>query len=94
MSQAGPRPYDIAIIGAGFSGTMVAAHLADLAPESRVLVVERKGGFGPGVAYSPESPDQLLNVPAASWLAAQLAALNLRPLEKTETIRSAAAFPA
>jgi trehalose-6-phosphate synthase len=48
---------------------MVAVHLAKLAPQLRVLVVERKGAPGPGIAYSAESVHQLLNVPAGKMSA-------------------------
>jgi len=43
--------FDVVIVGAGFSGSMVAVHLSRLAPETRVLLADRKGAFGRGVAY-------------------------------------------
>jgi NADPH-dependent 2,4-dienoyl-CoA reductase/sulfur reductase-like enzyme len=44
--------YDVAIIGAGFGGTMVAVHLARSAvPEVKVALIERSGRYGSGVAY-------------------------------------------
>jgi uncharacterized NAD(P)/FAD-binding protein YdhS len=56
----------IAIIGGGFSGTMLAAHLlrAPAAPPLRIALIERTGRFGGGVAYGAASPLHLLNVPA------------------------------
>lgn len=56
--------YDIAIIGAGFSGTMLAIHLASAADPPKVALIERKNTFGPGLAYGAASPEHLLNVPA------------------------------
>jgi uncharacterized NAD(P)/FAD-binding protein YdhS len=57
---------NVIIIGSGFSGTMVAVHLAR---QTRlgvdVTVVERTGRFGAGVAYSTPYACHLLNVPAA-----------------------------
>ena len=32
--------FDVAIVGAGFSGSMVAVHLSRLAPETRVLLAD------------------------------------------------------
>lgn len=53
----------VAIIGAGFCGTMVAAHLLR-AGGLRVVLFERGGTFGPGLAYSTATAAHLLNVPA------------------------------
>jgi uncharacterized NAD(P)/FAD-binding protein YdhS len=56
----------VAIIGAGFSGTVVAVHLLRAAPDSidRVYLVERaEGGIG-GVADRTPSGSHTLNVPA------------------------------
>ena len=62
----GPRPSVVAIVGAGFSGTLVAVHLARLTGASpiRILLVERGERFTRGVAYGTSSPHHLLNVPA------------------------------
>lgn len=58
--------YDVAIIGAGFGGSMVAVHLAQCAPPGvKVALIERSGRYGCGVAYSARTPLHLLNVPAA-----------------------------
>ncbi|MCJ2082781.1 FAD/NAD(P)-binding protein [Methylobacterium sp. J-090] len=60
----------VAVIGAGFSGTMSAIQLlARLEPERRVLLCERAGTFGRGRAYATGNPDHLLNVRAANMSA-------------------------
>jgi uncharacterized NAD(P)/FAD-binding protein YdhS len=59
----------IAVIGAGFSGTMTALHLLKRVAASRVLLCERGRTFGRGVAYSTCSPCHLLNVRAANMSA-------------------------
>lgn len=67
-SRESPRP--IAVIGAGFSGTMSAIQLlARLEPQRRVLLCERAGTFGRGRAYATGNPDHLLNVRAANMSA-------------------------
>lgn len=56
----------IAIIGAGFSGTMVAVHLLRLSRSEplNIVLVERTGRFTAGVAYGTTCASHLLNVPA------------------------------
>ena len=55
----------IAIIGAGFSGTMLCLHLLrETAPTTRILLIERGATFGPGQAYGTDHASHLLNVPA------------------------------
>ena len=56
----------VAVIGAGFSGAVVAIHLLrhSINAPVRVVLVERSGGAGRGVAYGTTSPHHLLNVPA------------------------------
>jgi len=60
----------IAIVGAGFSGTVLAANLLRLdAPNAAgaptdVVLIERGPSMGPGVAYTPRDWPYLLNVPA------------------------------
>jgi uncharacterized NAD(P)/FAD-binding protein YdhS len=63
------RTFDVVIAGAGFSGAMVAVHLARIAPGLRVLLADRDGAFGRGVAYGTDSFSHLLNVPAAKMSA-------------------------
>lgn len=62
-----PEPRTVAIIGAGFSGVMTAAHLlhAKTARPIRVVMLNRSGASARGVAYGTKSPNHLLNVPAA-----------------------------
>ena len=68
--QAAPLPTDtrptIAIIGAGASGTLTAAQLLRRHHPSglRLLLIERRGSFGRGVAYSTPWDYHRLNVPA------------------------------
>jgi uncharacterized NAD(P)/FAD-binding protein YdhS len=61
-----PDSVDVAIIGAGFSGTMAAVHLLRQT-EDRITVglVERTGEFGRGLAYKTRDITHRLNVPAA-----------------------------
>jgi uncharacterized NAD(P)/FAD-binding protein YdhS len=61
------RRLPVAIIGGGFSGTMVAAQLARRGVRS--VLVEGGGRTGLGVAYSTSEPAHLLNVPADSMSA-------------------------
>ncbi|WP_416668941.1 FAD/NAD(P)-binding protein [Egbenema bharatensis] len=63
-------PKTIAIIGGGFSGTMVATHLLRWAtyPLS-IKLIERRPEVGRGIAYSTPIDSHLLNVPAAKMSA-------------------------
>ena len=63
--------YNIAIIGAGFSGSLVATHLLRLAqPPFALALFERSAPqLGRGVAYSTAVDCHLLNVPAANMSA-------------------------
>ena len=57
--------HSIAIVGAGFSGTLMALHLMHRSPPgTRIVLIERNAPFGPGLAYSTGNPNHLLNVPA------------------------------
>jgi len=61
---------DVAIIGAGFSGTMVAVHLLGGTEAGlTVTLIEKSGRHGRGVAYGTTNPLHLLNVPAAKMSA-------------------------
>ena len=55
----------IAIVGAGASGTLLASHLLR-AGNARIVLIERAGRVGRGVAYGTGFSGHLLNVPAAS----------------------------
>jgi uncharacterized NAD(P)/FAD-binding protein YdhS len=60
----------IAIVGAGFSGTMLALHLLGRSPPPvKLVLIERASQFGLGPAYSTGNPSHLLNVPAAGMSA-------------------------
>jgi uncharacterized NAD(P)/FAD-binding protein YdhS len=60
----------IAIVGTGASGVLVALHLLDNpGPPARLLLVERSGKPGRGVAFSTNHKSHLLNVPASSMSA-------------------------
>src|SRR5689334_25025588 len=52
----------VAIVGGGFSGTILAAQLARRGIES--ILIEGSGRAGKGVAYSTTEPAHLLNVRA------------------------------
>jgi uncharacterized NAD(P)/FAD-binding protein YdhS len=58
----------IAIVGGGASGTLLAAQLLR-AGAARVVLIERAGRLGRGVAYGTGFAGHLLNVPAASMSA-------------------------
>lgn len=58
------RP-SVTIIGGGASGVLLAAHLLrDPDADIRVTLLERRGQFGQGVAYSASQRDHKVNVPA------------------------------
>jgi uncharacterized NAD(P)/FAD-binding protein YdhS len=60
---AGGRGCRIAVVGAGFSGALVAIHLWwRCRPGERVYLVERSGAIGQGLAYATPNPRHLLNV--------------------------------
>ena len=83
----------IAIVGAGFSGTLLCLHLLRHCPPStRLVLIERHSQFGRGLAYSTGNPSHILNVPAArmsafhdrpgdfvAWLSTQPEAASLGP---------------
>jgi len=56
----------IAIIGAGFSGTLLSLHLLrHCPPPIRLVLIERNSQFGRGLAYATSNASHILNVPAA-----------------------------
>lgn len=59
----------IAVIGAGFSGTIVAHHLLARVKDRRILLCEQGPTFARGTAYSTEDPVHLLNVRAENMSA-------------------------
>ncbi len=57
--------FDVAVIGAGFSGAALTIQLLERMPAgSRVALIGTPGEIGSGLAYRPESPDLVLNVRA------------------------------
>ncbi len=61
---------NVAIIGGGFCGTVVAAQLlAHSEQPIRVCLFDRAGVFGAGIAYATDEPNHFLNVPAAKMSA-------------------------
>jgi uncharacterized NAD(P)/FAD-binding protein YdhS len=62
----GPR---VAIIGAGFTGSLLAVHLLDLARDASVLLFDGTGQFGRGLAYATANADHLLNVRSSNMSA-------------------------
>ncbi|HEY2029062.1 MAG TPA: FAD/NAD(P)-binding protein [Myxococcales bacterium] len=77
---------DVLIAGGGATGALLAIHLLRTAQREHVIVIaERSGRFGEGLAYSTRDPLHLMNVPARAlsaisglpddfveWLAAKL----------------------
>ena len=79
--QGGKRP--IAVIGAGFSGTIAALQLLRRLPiDQPVLLCERSPEFARGVAYAAGDNDHLLNVRAAN-----MSALAEEPLHFQEWLK-------
>src|SRR5882672_9007709 len=94
---AGPVAPTVAVVGGGFSGIMVAAHLLRearaRASAVRVVVVEKNAGFEAGAAYRTCSPRHLLNVPAGRMSALPDDAEHfVRWLEQRGVSGAAAAF--
>lgn len=70
LGPPAPPSQPIAVIGAGFSGTMAALQLLTHLPLDRpVLLCEGAERFGRGRAYATGNPDHLLNVRAANMSA-------------------------
>lgn len=59
------NPATVAIIGGGFSGTLLALKLAASRPDGRVLLIEPSNRPGRGLAYGACAPSHLLNVPVS-----------------------------
>jgi uncharacterized NAD(P)/FAD-binding protein YdhS len=54
----------VAIVGAGFSGTLLALHLLRQPTAPNIVLLEREHALGRGVAYSTHNLNHRLNVPA------------------------------
>ncbi len=52
----------VAIVGAGYSGTIAAVEIARAAPDAGIVLIEKSGHFARGTAYGTTSPGHLLNV--------------------------------
>jgi uncharacterized NAD(P)/FAD-binding protein YdhS len=59
----------VVIVGAGYSGTMAAVEAKRACPSAEVSLVEKRGRFAAGAAYSTASGSHLLNVRARSMSA-------------------------
>jgi len=66
MSRHAPT---IVVIGGGFSGTAVAAHLLRRGRPARIVLANRFGPIGRGVAYGTRLEAHVLNVPAGGMSA-------------------------
>ncbi|HEX6571400.1 MAG TPA: FAD/NAD(P)-binding protein [Steroidobacteraceae bacterium] len=67
MWSADSSRQTIAIVGAGFSGTALAYRLLQVGDwRGRVVLIERSGRFGPGLAYGGLTHKAVLNVPAGN----------------------------
>lgn len=77
----------IAIIGAGFSGAMLAARLAEVGQTS--VLIDRTGNFGPGLAYSTPFEGHLLNVRAN-----RMSAVEGKPGDFADWLRDSAGWRA
>ena len=76
-------PPGIAIVGAGFSGTLLALHLLQrVPPQTRVVLIERNAQFGRGPAYSTGNSSHVLNVPAG-----KMSAFHSRPGDFLDWLR-------
>jgi uncharacterized NAD(P)/FAD-binding protein YdhS len=59
----------VAIVGAGYSGTIAAVEIARAAPGAEIILIEKSGRFAAGAAYGTVSPGHLLNVRARNMSA-------------------------
>ena len=82
-----PPRQRIAIVGAGFSGAMQAARLAEAGAAS--TLIDRTGTFGPGLAYSTPFEGHLLNVRAN-----RMSAVEGRPDDFADWLRDSAGWRA
>lgn len=65
-----PEPADLAIIGGGFSGTLLLVqYLRQPATAPRRVMLFHRGDLARGLAYSTRDPRHLLNVPARNMSA-------------------------
>lgn len=69
MSPSDTHPPNIAVVGGGCSGLLVAVQLFRNGFRGRVTVIEPRGRLGAGLAYSTPFDRHLLNVPAGKMSA-------------------------
>lgn len=70
MNLQGQPGRTIIIVGGGASGVLLAANLIrEGISGTRVLIVEKSGRLGAGLAYSTLNPNHILNVPASGMSA-------------------------
>jgi uncharacterized NAD(P)/FAD-binding protein YdhS len=55
----------VAVIGGGLSGSLFALKLSAIKPDWIILLVEKNGRLGPGLAYGACGPQHVLNVPVS-----------------------------
>ena len=65
------RHADVAVIGGGASGVLMAVHLLRRSPQARVVLVEKTDLLGCGVAYATNDPAHLLNTRVSNMSAFQ-----------------------
>ncbi len=83
-----PQTHDIAVIGGGASGTMVALQLLRQARGPlRVVLIEPQATLADGVAYATRRTEHLLNVPAG-----KMSALPDVPGDFVDYLRTSGAF--
>lgn len=63
------REVDVAVVGGGAAGTLLVLQLMRRAPALRVALIDGRGAFARGVAYSTPDPSHLLNVQAGGMSA-------------------------
>src|ERR1700722_17180601 len=74
----------IAVVGAGFSGTLLTLHLLRRCPPPiQLVLIEGNSQFGRGLAYATGNASHILNVPAG-----RMSAFHDRPNDFLEWLRS------
>ena len=74
----------IAVVGAGFSGTLLTLHLLRRCPPPiQLVLIERNSQFGRGLAYATGNASHILNVPAG-----RMSAFHDRPNDFLEWLTS------
>ncbi|HYI39008.1 MAG TPA: FAD/NAD(P)-binding protein [Allosphingosinicella sp.] len=59
----------VAIVGAGYSGTIAAVEISRAVPGAEIVLIEKSGHFARGAAYGTSAPGHLLNVRARNMSA-------------------------